>query len=231
MKLGIHQPNFFPWLGYFYKIQQVDLFVFLDDAQLIKTGGSYTNRVEILNNGKRQTLTVPIKRISGTQEIKDVKEVNEIWRIKMLKSMQMSYSKTPFFSKEFSFIEQLFEYSTSYISDFNQNAIVELCKHLRIDTPFELASDLNIGKHATERLIAIVKHLGGGVYLSGKGGQKYQEEDAFREADIELEYTNFVHPIYEQRKVDEFVTGLSILDALFHLGNKQVSEILLKNKT
>ena len=34
--IGIHQPNFLPWLGYFYKIIKADNFVFLNNVQFQK---------------------------------------------------------------------------------------------------------------------------------------------------------------------------------------------------
>ena len=46
MKIAIHQPNFFPWAGYFLQDLFVDIFVFLDDVQYSKN--SYTNRASII---------------------------------------------------------------------------------------------------------------------------------------------------------------------------------------
>ena len=43
VKIAIHQPNFFPWLGYFDKISRSDDFVFLNDVQFQKTGGLTLN--------------------------------------------------------------------------------------------------------------------------------------------------------------------------------------------
>ena len=50
--VGIHQPNFFPWLGYFDKLCRSDIFVMLDDVQFSKTGGNWCNRVRLLEGGK-----------------------------------------------------------------------------------------------------------------------------------------------------------------------------------
>ncbi|MCS7151846.1 MAG: WbqC family protein, partial [Endomicrobia bacterium] len=36
MKVAIHQPQYLPWSGYFNKILQCDIFVFLDDVQYKK---------------------------------------------------------------------------------------------------------------------------------------------------------------------------------------------------
>lgn len=41
MIVAIHQPNFLPWLGYFYKMLMADIFVFLDCVPFSK--GGYTD--------------------------------------------------------------------------------------------------------------------------------------------------------------------------------------------
>ena len=74
--VGIHQPNFMPWLGYFYKIMQSDIFIFLDDVQFQKTGASYTNRVSLNINSESKYFTVPIKRPSGLWTINNTCFIN-----------------------------------------------------------------------------------------------------------------------------------------------------------
>ncbi|MBI4640810.1 MAG: WbqC family protein, partial [Candidatus Tectomicrobia bacterium] len=36
MMIAIHQPQYLPWLGYFDKIDQADIFVILDTVQYTK---------------------------------------------------------------------------------------------------------------------------------------------------------------------------------------------------
>ncbi len=51
--VAIHQPNFFPWLGYFDKIARCDHFVLLDHVQFQKTGGVWSNRVRMMVGAAR----------------------------------------------------------------------------------------------------------------------------------------------------------------------------------
>ena len=86
--VGVHQPNFFPWFGYFLKIARSDKFVFLDDAQ-ISNSSSYVNRTSINFNGKAKWLTVPIQRTNGQQAINQSKYLDTNWRIKIIKTLKM----------------------------------------------------------------------------------------------------------------------------------------------
>ncbi len=63
MRVGIHQPNFTPWMPFFYKMAMCDVFVLLSDVQFEK--GGYQNRYK--KDGK--WLTKPVK--SGLCDIKD----------------------------------------------------------------------------------------------------------------------------------------------------------------
>ena len=47
MKVTIHQPEHFPYMGFFQKMEQSDLFVILDDVQFTK--GNFQNRNKFVN--------------------------------------------------------------------------------------------------------------------------------------------------------------------------------------
>jgi hypothetical protein len=64
----IHQPNFFPWLGYFDKIRQSDIFIFLDAVDYPRAGsggmGSGVNRVRVAIQGEARWVTCPLRRFA-----------------------------------------------------------------------------------------------------------------------------------------------------------------------
>jgi len=92
--VAIHQPNFFPWLGYFDKIIRSNVFVFLDEVQFPKKGGSWSNRVKMLIAGEAKWVTASIERnYSGLRNINEMNFQADNWRVKMLKSLRTNYNK------------------------------------------------------------------------------------------------------------------------------------------
>src|SRR6266576_4512006 len=56
--VAIHQPNYIPWLGYFFKIAHANKFVFLD--RVVYPGGSLVNRNSIKTAQGPALLTIPV---------------------------------------------------------------------------------------------------------------------------------------------------------------------------
>lgn len=228
MIIGIHQPNYIPWIGYFYKIMSCDKFVFLDDVQYIKN--SYINRNKIKTPQGDSWLTLPVYfKGNFGENINKIKLKNELnWNEKHLKTIEMNYKKSPFFQKYFNDLKEIYSIKYEYISDLNISIIKYILKVLDIKTEILLSSELQIEGSSTERLINICKALGGDKYFSGKGGEKYQDEDLYSENKIDLIYTDFVHPHYPQLW-NEFLPNMSMLDFLFNCGEECVHIIKENN--
>ncbi|MBI5740647.1 MAG: WbqC family protein [Nitrospirae bacterium] len=226
--VAIHQPNFFPWLGYFNKINKADIFILMDNVQFPKKGGIWTNRVKISINGCAQWITVPVVRnYHGFRSIKEM-EINDStgWRGKILKTIEQNYKKCPFFEEEWEYIAALIKFNTANLCDFNIYSVKSLTEHLGFDSSkLVIGSSLKTGGSATELLISMTKAAGGDAYMCGGGADGYQENSKFAEAGLKLQYQNFQHPVYPQLS-KEFIPGLSIIDALFNIGAKKCSEIL-----
>ena len=227
--VAIHQPNFFPWLGFFNKIVKSDYFVLLDDVQMPKKGGTWTNRVPLLISGKKNWLTIPIDRsYSGTRQINKVKIKDELnWRDKMLKTLYMNYKKHPYFTETIKIIEPILNLEEEYLAIFNISSLKAIMKHIGISYDnIYLSSKIPTNGSSNELLVSITKHLSGNIYLCGGGADTYQDEIIFKKNDIKLVPQNFNHPSYVQYKQSEFVKGLSIIDCLMNIGAKKTYSII-----
>lgn len=228
MIVAIHQPNFFPWLGYFNKIARADVMCLLDNVQFPKKGGTWINRVRILVNGAPTWATAPVdRRFSGMRQIHEMSTSTEPeWRAKLLRTLSLAYRNARHFDSVWPRIEELVSYPTDCLADYNENAIRKLCESLNLDdTRLVRGSTLAVSGNATDLLISIVTAVGGHTYLCGGGAAGYQEDEKFAQAGIRLEYQHFSSPTYDQQ-LEQFQPGLSILDALAHCGFAETERMI-----
>jgi len=213
LTISIHQPNFFPWLGYLDKMSKSDVFVILDTVQYEKD--SYTNRTKIKGPNGEQWLTMSIKN-NFPQIIKDVEFANyRKDRDRILKTIELNYKRAPGFNTIFPILQELMKDDWEKLSGFNIHIIKNLIKGHHNQPRIEIASEYDFKGQSTELLVNICKYFGGDIYLSGCGAKNYQEEEMFRKAKIDLEYNEFKHPIYNQLW-GEFIPCLSIIDSLMN---------------
>ena len=218
--IGIHQPNFVPWLGYFYKIKQCDSFVYLDTAQYTKN--SFQNRNKIKTPQGEHWLAIPVLTKGKFGQATNEVEVNstEKRQEKILKTLEMNYKKAPFFANYFEPLKKIMTENTSLkLSEICIAINTWICIELGITTPCVKASDLALSPElkSTGLLVEICKKMEATRYLSGTGGSNYQEEESFKQNNIELVYSKFAFPEYKQLWGDRLM-NLSILDTLFNCG-------------
>lgn len=233
MIVSIHQPNFFPWLGYFHKLLRSDVFVLFDDVQ-IPMGKNFVTRVLIKGVNDTQYIhpvTLPAPADSLIMDIR--MDPSEYWRKKLLKTIRFNYQSATCFKEVFPELEQLLmtEVDTT-LSQFNAACIQWVCKQMSGKTRFVYSSEVLKGREigGAEKIEALLLELKATAYISGKGkgSLRYINADWFSQHGIDLEMEEFSHPQYKQGK-GEFISGLSILDLLFHHG-KDSSSILLQEQ-
>lgn len=213
--MSIHQPNYIPWLGYFYKIYQSDVFVFLDDVQY-STGGMHNYHYLKMPQGPFR-LKIPVTQKLG-DIICDVKTKDELgWKNTHLKSLEHNYKKAPFFDEVFDDFSALLRPDYASISEMNQKIIEFISVKFGINTQFVVSSDLNIRTVREEKVLDICNRLEATVYYSGTGARAYQNEDDFRSRGLELRYSQFVPFEYPQFYAG-FQSNITILDFLMHCG-------------
>jgi hypothetical protein len=211
--VGIHQPNYLPWVGYFYKMMRCDIFILLDDAQYTKNG--FVNRNRIKTPAGEAFLSIPITARLKDQ-IDEVRISDRRFAEKHLKTLQACYGRAPFYKL---YIDRLAEILRKELglSALNEALIRQCAQWLDIGCATLRSSALAIDGASDERLALLVKAVRGDVYLSGRGGAKYQHPETFANHGVELRYTDFSPPTYAQLWGD-FIPGLSIVDLLFNLG-------------
>ncbi len=228
--ISIHQPNYLPWAGYFFKICVSKTFIFLDDVQASKQ--SFFNRVKILENDNTNWLTVPIKISLGTK-INEVRFSQDDWRKRHLSKIFNSYKKSNFFKEVFIFLEHLYSSAVSNNpSETNKFFIKKISDFLEMETNFLSSSDMKVNSDlvSDDRLISLLKLLREDLYLSGTGAASYQDKNKFKDNNITLNYINNLNINYTQSSI-KFESGLSIIDLLFNLGKIKTREYIKSNFT
>ena len=167
MIVTIHQPNFFPHMGFFDKMRDADIFVILTHCQYEKNG--YQNRFNM--GDKWYTMSTN----KGLEPIRNKRYLNpaEDWnRIKVNAQHEILDSFDNCIS------ESLMHTNTEIIS--------RIARILGITTRivFDHATELK----GTERLVDICKKYNAKTYLSGPSGAKYMDLGLFTEAGIAVHF-------------------------------------------
>ena len=223
MRLGIMQPYFFPYLGYWQLLANVDKYVVYDDVTYIK--GGWINRNNFLINGQKNLLTMRLEKASSYTLIKDIAIKDNF--VKFLKTIEMGYKKAPFFEDIFRLLKDICQCPDKKLGQFLFNSHIKICEYLGIDTELILSSSFE--KHTElkgkDKVISICKQLGADEYINAIGGQELYDKKEFAENGIRLNFIQANLREYRQLK-NEFVAGLSIIDIMMFNSKEEIKEML-----
>lgn len=211
-----HQPNFLPYMGFFYKMYNSDKFVLDDDVQYSK--GQYHNFNFIRIAGKKYRITVPVTYKYGDL-IKDVKICyDRSWHIKLLKTMQVYYHKSPFFDVGYDFLERHLLKKKRFLCELNCELITEIADKFGFNCRLFIASeDVPTNAKSNERNIQQCKKLCGNIYYSGIGGKAYNDIELYTKNGIKVIYSDY-EPVKYWQPGNEFLENLSVIDYIFSCG-------------
>jgi hypothetical protein len=231
--IGIMQPYFLPYLGYFQLINCVDEFVFLDDVNYIKKG--WIDRNFIYHNDSLIPLKIPIINASQNKKINEsyISDFNN-WKDKILLTIRNIYSKHEFYQiiddRVLSIIREI-EFG-SPISDLNFKLLSSIITYLQIDTKFYFSSISfpNVNNlSGQDRILDIVKKSGDKKYINPIGGINLYQSQFFKNFNIELFFIQTNYSQYPQRNLSIFTPNLSILDILMNCEVDYIKNKLLTN--
>ena len=175
IKVAIHQPEHFPYMGFFQKMEYSDVFVILDDVQYSK--GNWQNRNKFLNKSNvDEFFTIQLEKGAYKKLINKVEVSDGNWKKTILSKLYRNFK-----------IDFTDVYSYKKLVDINMASINWVREKLDIHTPMFLSSKLDINTKSTQRLVDITCKFGT-EYISGEGGKLYLDETMF--TDIKLSYHN-----------------------------------------
>ncbi len=226
MKLGIMQPYFFPYIGYWQLMNTVDKYVIYDDVNFIKQG--WINRNRILANGKVQYINLPMLGASSNKLINQVGVNNSPQLLaKIMRTVEMAYSKAPFFNEVYPILEKCIYCSKDNVADYIAESFYLIGEYMGIKTEFIFSSSLqkDCTLRGQEKVLHICDLLHAEEYYNAIGGKELYQSERFSERGIKLNFLRTKEIEYPQFG-NEFVPGLSIIDVMMFNSVEKIQKLL-----
>ena len=226
-RIAIMQPYIFPYIGYFNLINSCDKFVFYDDVNFIKKG--WINRNCIISKNELCRFNIPLKKISQNKKINEIiiaEDQNYINDFR--KTLIYSYSRAKYFERTMKYVDKIINSEYNHISELAEYSIKELYKLINIKKDFYTSSkQISLPKvlNGEERIIRIVKELGGTIYINSINGSSLYNKDNFKKNNIELKFIKPLIIKYDQF-AKEFKPNVSIIDVMMNNSCSKIKEMM-----
>ena len=146
---------------------------------------------------------------------------------KLLKTIQQSYSKSPYYQDVIELISNVFSNENRNVARLNELSIRRVFDYLGLKKQIVFASELNYDREANraDRLIALTKMHGGDHYINSPGGKELYEKEYFSQQGIKLSFIESKITPYSQ-PTKEFTPYLSMIDILMNCSKEEIIKML-----
>ncbi len=225
--IAIMQPYLFPYIGYFQLFKAADVFVYYDDAQYMK--GGWINRNKILFNGVPKFISFPVRKDSISVTICNRIFSDNIGEMKksILSVVKHAYSRAGHFESVYPVLAEILRIEEDNVARFAEYSVRKILEFLAISVHSVRSSKLKYDRtlKGQDRVISIVRELGGKVYINPIGGLELYSPIEFQKKGINLLFLKCIAEPYKQF-TNEFVPNLSIIDVLMFNSTEQVQRML-----
>jgi hypothetical protein len=213
--IGIMQPYFLPYIGYFQLMYAVDKMVIYDNIQYTKKG--WINRNRILVNCQPEYISIPLAKGSDYDFVVE-RNLSADWiqhKQKLKNRIRESYRKAPHFEIIYNQIEHILDFENFNLFNFLYNSLQEINKLLGIQTEILFSSEIAIDHslRSEEKVKAICQALEATTYVNPIGGKNLYDPERFKKSGLELQFIQAQFQEYSQFNCT-FVPWLSIIDVL-----------------
>jgi hypothetical protein len=215
--LGLMQPYFAPYLGYFDLINQCDRWVVFDSAQYIRRG--WVNRNRLLKHGGGWTYaTVPIQYARLDTRIADVKvQEDSSWKQRILGQFDVMKKAAPFHGTVRRLLDESLAQPLSSLSELNVHLLAACCNYLGVRFEPLFMSDLGIPPDEVEVpgdwALSACARLAADTYLNPPGARDLYDSARFAARGVRLRIQEY-DAMYYQTPGFAFEANMSILDVL-----------------
>ena len=225
MIMGLNQPYFMPYIGYWQLINAVDVFIIGDDYNYINRG--WINRNRILQDGQAKYINIEISHASQN------KKINQLWLSdvsdceKKLLQLRAIYQRAPYFKQGYELMCNVLECQEKNLACFLEHSMRCVCDYLGITTQFIRSSSIahNAELKKEYRIFDQCKYVGANVYINAIGGQQLYCYEQFREQGIKLGFLKTGDIQYKQFDSD-YVPNLSIIDVIMFNSKEEIQQML-----
>jgi hypothetical protein len=218
MKIAIMQPYFFPYLGYFDLLYNVDLFLVYDNVQYIRRGWIHRNRIFHQSGNGWQYIIVPTKKTNQKTPILDIHIFDESpWRKRLLNQLEHYKNVAPYAELTIGYVEECLKITEPSLSRLNMYILSQFSTLLDLNLQYQFCSDLKMEfkmeRNAEERILDICEFVGAKEYVNLPGGVDLYHPEAFQTRNIKLTFRNLPNFVYQTQPYN-FEPNLSIIDLL-----------------
>ena len=232
MVIGIMQPYFFPYIGYWQLLNAVDEYLIVDDVHYMKNG--FINRNKILVNGEPFNFGFPVRKASQNKLICEHETgIDEAVVDKLLATLKSSYTKAPNFESVYAHVEEVLEFGLKEegrnLGAFLDHGIRLTAEKLGINvTILRTSTEVPLdGDYRRENLVlAYCRKRNADTYINAIGGTKLYFQNFFRENGVVLKFIHTNEDISYDQHRDDFVPNLSIIDVMMYCSEEQIREML-----
>lgn len=227
MILGMMQPYFYPYLGYWQLMNMVDEYILYDDVNYIK--GGWINRNRIKMNGSDGLFGISVKKASQNRKINE----HEICmtpkdKERLINKVKCSYAKAPYINEVIALFEDTVNYEKTNLAEYLAYSNRKIAEYMGITTPIYSATELNLDhtSRAQQRIIDICKQRGATEYINAIGGKELYTKQDFEEEGLNLKFLRMDSDIVYPQGKGDFIPYLSILDILMFNSKEEIKELL-----
>ncbi len=185
--VAVMQPYFFPHAGYFRLFAMADQFVILDCVQFARRGR--VHRCRIPRPGGEDWLTLPLARQPCDTLIRDLRfaaDARARFDLRLRKCPWIDDGADIVQSR----IRDLLFGPLVHVVDYLEAGLRLVCNTVDLKVAISRSSQLALDPmlKGQDRIIAIVKALGGETYINPPGGRAFYDHRSFADAGLRLRF-------------------------------------------